>query len=545
MSGTASTTSYDELIYPSLAFPQTHPDLLGMLGTLFGLNPAPTDNCRVLELGCASGANLMPLAYAWPNSTFLGIDYAAKQVEQGNNRLKQLPLRNLELRHASILDVNKDWGKFDYILCHGVYSWVPVEVQEAILRIYRENLAEHGIGYISYNVLPGWHMRGMIREMMCYHDTWHMNSPPLERVKQARALLQFLGNSVKNQQTPYGLLLKQELEVLSKVNDSYIFHEHLEEHNDPIYFFEFNERLVKHNLRFLGEADFRMMVHENLPQETREQLAKVAPNLIQMEQYLDFLSNRMFRQSLVCHEEHRPSYNLTPERIMSFQVVTALKPESKTVNFARNVQESFGLPNGMKISSGEPIVKAGMTVLAEAFPNAVPFAELFARARKKLGNVRSDLGSSGTGNNSAQETDPSLERDRNELAGTLLKLYSIGGCGLIEFWRSYPKFVTRVSDKPVASPVARLLAQENQSIATMRHQCIMLNELDRQLIPMLDGTHTQLAMQSKLLEAFNKGQINLARAGQPIKEEHKARPILRDLIDQQLTRYAESALLIG
>lgn len=531
MTATAMTSSYDDLLYPSLAFPQTHPDLLGTLATLFGLNPAPTDHCRVLELGTASGANLMPLAYAWPESEFLGIDYSGKQIAQGQERLQRLKLPNLQLRHASILDVNESWGKFDYILCHGVYSWVPQEVQDGILRICKENLSADGVGYISYNVLPGWHMRGMIREMMCYHDTWHMKSPPLERVKQARALLQFLGNACKNQQTPYGLLLKQELEILGKVNDSYIFHEHLEEHNDPIYFFEFHERLAKHDLRFLGEADFRMMVHENLPPEVREGLAKVAPNLIQMEQYLDFLSNRMFRQSLVCHESHRPTYNLTPERIVGFHVASSLKPSATPVELAAGVQATFGLPQGVTINTSEPIVKAGLTVLHEAWPGALPFDQLFQKARQRLSNVSLE--------------DAAIERDRGELAGTLLKLYSIGGTGLVEFWRRYPKFVTRVSEKPVASEVARLMARENQSVATLRHQCIMLNEIDRQVIPLLDGTQTRSTIRLGLMEAFNKGQINLARKGQPIKEEHQARPIITELIDQQLTRYAESGLLIG
>jgi methyltransferase-like protein len=531
MSTTASNNAYDDLIYPSLSFPQTHPDLLGTLATLFGLQPAPTDRCRVLELGSASGANIIPLAYAWPDSQFVGIDYSAKQIEEATRRLERVKLPNLQLRHASILDIDESWGKFDYIICHGVYSWVPAEVQDGILRVCKQNLAEHGIGYISYNVLPGWHMRGMIREMMCYHDTWHLKSPPLERVKQARALLQFLGNACKNQNTPYGLLLKQELEVLSKVADGYIFHEHLEEHNDPIYFFEFHERLTKHDLRFLGEADFRMMVHENLPAEVREGLAKVAPNLIQMEQYLDFLSNRMFRQSLVCHEAHRPTYNLTPERIMSFQVASALKAATKPIDLSPGVQVTFTQTGGVTIATPEPIVKAGLAVLGEAWPVAMPFEVFFKKARERLPNA------------SLEES--AIERDRMELAGTLLKLYSIGGTSLVEFWRSYPKFVTRVNDRPIASPVARMMAEENQTVATLRHQCLILNDIDRKLLPLLDGTQSRTTLRMALMQAFTRGQFNLARKGQPIKEEHQARPILTEMIDQQLERYAETGLLVG
>ncbi|MFO0843687.1 MAG: hypothetical protein U0797_15035 [Gemmataceae bacterium] len=159
----------------------------------------------------------------------------------------------------------------------------------------------------------------------------------------------------------------------------------------------------------------------------------------------------------------------------------------------------------------------------------MPFEDLYRKSRERLGRTH----------------DEATGEDRSELAGTLLKLYSVGGVGLVEFWRCYPTFSTRVSDKPVAAPVARMMAEENQAVATMRHQCIVLNDLDRQLIPMLDGSHTRLSMRTKLLEAFNQGQINLARQGQPIKEEHKARPILTEMIDQQLARYAETGLLIA
>lgn len=529
MSSPTASTTYDDLVYPSLAFPQTHPDLLRTLGTLFGLHPAPVEQCRVLELGCASGTNVLSLAHAWPNSQFLGIDYSLKQIEEGKKRLEQLKLPNVELRHASILEVDESYGEFDYILCHGVYSWVPQQVQDAILRIYARHLKPEGIGYISYNTLPGWHMRGMIREMMCYHDTWHQKSPPLERVRQARALLQFLTNASRNQNTPYALLLRQELEILQKVSDSYIFHEHLEEHNDPIYFFEFYERLIKHNLRFLGEADFRSMVHENLPGEVRQQLASVAPNLIQMEQYLDFLSNRMFRQSLVCHEHHRPSYNLSPERIQGFLVACPLKPSTHPVDLFTQKQESFQGAGGISIGAGDPIVKAALLCLADAWPLALPFAQLFEKARQKLGShAASDV-----------------ERDRLELSATLLKLYSIGGTALVEFWSSYPSFICKVSDKPVANPLARVLARESNTVPTLRHQCLTIGDLDRQIIPMLDGTQTRTTIRNTLLEAFRKKTFTLAKNGQPIQEEHQARPVLTEAIDTQLTRYAETGILIG
>ncbi|MFM8930594.1 MAG: hypothetical protein ACKOS8_01795, partial [Gemmataceae bacterium] len=59
-------TSYDDVPYISRAFIQTHPQRLAFIARLFGMNPTPPSNARVLELGCASGGNLIPLAIRYP-----------------------------------------------------------------------------------------------------------------------------------------------------------------------------------------------------------------------------------------------------------------------------------------------------------------------------------------------------------------------------------------------------------------------------------------------------------------------------------------------
>ena len=70
-------TSYDEVPYESFPFPQTHPDHLATLGRLFAIQPPPLERCRVLELGCASGGNLIPMAVAMPQAEFFGVDLSA------------------------------------------------------------------------------------------------------------------------------------------------------------------------------------------------------------------------------------------------------------------------------------------------------------------------------------------------------------------------------------------------------------------------------------------------------------------------------------
>jgi tRNA G46 methylase TrmB len=86
--------AYDEVPYPSLSYPQTHPDRLATLATLHGLRPAPVDHCRVLEVGCAGGGNLIPMAEALPDSEFVGIDLSARQLAAALAVVRELGLKN-------------------------------------------------------------------------------------------------------------------------------------------------------------------------------------------------------------------------------------------------------------------------------------------------------------------------------------------------------------------------------------------------------------------------------------------------------------------
>src|SRR5437762_2729762 len=183
-------TSYEDVPYESKPIYRTHPDGLAALATVFGLEPPAVSRCRVLELGCASGGNLLPMALGLPESQFVGIDLSPRQVRQGQETIDALGVTNLELKALSIMDVGEEFGQFDYIICHGVYSWVPPEVQDKILAICSRNLTSNGVVYISYNCYPGWHACGMIRQMMCYHT--RRIADPLVRVREARALLDFL-----------------------------------------------------------------------------------------------------------------------------------------------------------------------------------------------------------------------------------------------------------------------------------------------------------------------------------------------------------------
>jgi len=491
-------TSYDEVPYDSWSFPQTHPARLATLATLFGMAPVPIERCRVLELGCASGGNLIPMALSLPNSHFIGIDLSGRQIADGQATVQALGLANVELRQLSITELEPAFGQFDYIIAHGVYSWVPDAVQDKILQICARNLTPDGVAYVSYNTYPGWRMRGMIRDMMQYHARLFEVAM---QVPQARALLDFLAQNVPTENNPYGILLKQELEMLRYQLDSYLFHEHLEEVNEPIYFHQFIERAAVHRLQYLGEAEFSTMLASNFAPQVAETLRKVAPDIIRMEQYMDFLRNRTFRQTLLVHQDRVLKRDLNFQNILDFYVASPVKPVSEKPDIQSLAIEQFRAPNGATLQTANPITKAAMIILGEHWPQPLAFAELRNAARDRLGPVRIQEAST-------------IALDAQVLGTDILQCYT---ADLVELQIRAPEFTLQSGERPLASPLARLQAESGLHVTNLRHEIVNLDEFNRQLIRLVDGSRDRAA----LLEALNglvaEGVLVAEQHGQPVK----------------------------
>jgi SAM-dependent methyltransferase len=159
---------YDAVAYPCFPYPDTHPGRLAAMAILHGLPAAPVERCRVLEIACNEGANLIPMAYALPASEFIGFDLAGKPVERGQQRIRALGVANIRLFQGNLLDAGAELGQFDYIIAHGIYSWVPEPVGNRLLALCRELLTPHGVAFVSYAALPGGHLRNMLREIMLH-----------------------------------------------------------------------------------------------------------------------------------------------------------------------------------------------------------------------------------------------------------------------------------------------------------------------------------------------------------------------------------------
>ena len=194
-------SSYDSVPYMSHPFRQSHPERLATVARLLGLAAPPIEKATVLELGCAAGGNLIPIAAMYPQARCVGVDLSPRQIEDGQETIKKLGIKNCLLYAGDVRRLNDRLGQYDYIICHGVYSWVPEEVQARLWEIATNHLKPEGIFYLSYNTYPGWHFREAIRHMMLFHAKRF--GTPGEQVGQARALLDFLAGASKDEQTHY------------------------------------------------------------------------------------------------------------------------------------------------------------------------------------------------------------------------------------------------------------------------------------------------------------------------------------------------------
>ncbi|MCA9088368.1 MAG: methyltransferase regulatory domain-containing protein [Planctomycetaceae bacterium] len=525
LADSASTNSYDQVPYRSMPFRQAHPDRLATIATLFGLEPPTVETARMLELGCASGGNLLPVADQYPNAALLGIDGSEKQIDSGRQLLEKAGLGNVELRCQNILDFTAD-KPFDYIIAHGVYSWVPDSVQRKILDIVRDHLSPRGVAYISYNTYPGWRMRGMIRDIMRYRASQY--EEPAEQLAQARGLLTFLTNSVKAENNAYGLMLRSELESIGRADDSYLMHEHLEAINEPVYFHQFHERLKSHGLQYVGEADFGVMSLENFPDQVRGMLQSVARDRIELEQYMDFLRNRAFRQTIVTHANQRVDTSPNPQRLQRMRVASSAVPEGDSID-VRSSDSAILQRRGSKLTTTSPVVKAAMMHLQKAWPSSLPFTELAATSRSFIAGrpvpvdqeVMSDVSQS--------------------LAKTMLRCFATS---MIDLHISEPSFRREPSDKPLASPLARAQASEQASATNRLHEHMALDDIQRFVLRRLDGQHDRESLVRDAAEAVSRGDLVLFQPdGRRLTSAQDAQNVLADLIPQVVVSLARMALL--
>ena len=356
-------TIYSELGYKSMPFPYTTPATLEAYAALVGVSAPNPKTARVLELGATYGGNIISQALFNPDATFVGIELSQEQVEKGNEVIANAGLTNVSLVQSDIASIGSEIGTFDYIIAHGVYSWVDDGVKDALLRLIDEHLAEDGIAYISYNTYPGWHTMDEVRQLMMFSNRDKAQFNHKEKVLHGKTI----GSIVGSQILKYDNLKERNSKFLGALrsvmqkDEYYVGHDHLEPNNDPVYFYQFNDHLGAHNLAYLCDADLTLSMVRSFDADIADTLDKLALNdHVAQEQYLDFMLDTTFRKSIICKAKHAESvtYDMgNPELVNSVPMRTIINSFTYTILFNEEALSMF--ENDIVRDTFQSIIKDG------------------------------------------------------------------------------------------------------------------------------------------------------------------------------------------
>lgn len=504
----ATLDSYDDLPYESLPLPDTHPDYLCAIAHLYGVEAAPMRACRVLELGCAGGGNLLPLAWRFPDSQCIGVELALGHVNEAQALIAELGLPNAQVLHRSITDPMNDLGEFDYILAHGVFSWVPATVQTRLLEICGQHLAANGIAYISYNTLPGWHVRGLLRDAMLSY------CPPgaraSERLAQAHALFDLIAPTLQAQTSLEAQLASKEIDYLRTAAPSYVYHEYLEDINEPLLFSTFMQRADQAGLAYLADAELWTMFPDTLGKEAVAAFSPIGDRL-QQEQMLDLARLRKFRRSLLVRKGTplRHSPDLRALESLSYYADLACTEE---IDLRSATTQNFTGPAGNQFPVAQPLTKAALMLLALQYPQAMAWDDLHQRASALVAEHGGILS-------------PQAQADFHT------ELFSLLAYQALRPTLETGTAADHLAERPCAYAWAHAQAARGRIIASARHTAVELDTLGATLLRHLDGSRTLQELVAVMADA-------LAQTGQAVET-----PLLENACVQMLWTFARQGLL--
>lgn len=510
--------NYDDVPYDVYTFESNTPENLQAIATLFGVKAPNIKNARILELGCAYGMNLFRFAKEYPDSYSLGIDLSKTQIEIGKKYANELGLKNLELKAMSVTDLDESYGKFDYIVCHGVFSWVPEFVQEAILKVSKDLLVENGLAFISYNVLPGWNMMRTVREFAQFHaDNF---GDTAEKIQQGKLALKFLSDSLEGQDTPYAKFMHQFSNMILNQGNSYFYHEYLCDENKQFYFHEFIKMASKHNLQYLSDTDLPKMFVGNLPKEAANKLYAIK-DIVKTEQYIDYIINTSFRSTILCHNNVQINRNINLDKMKNFFFNSIVSPQKQLSEIDINNQSEpltffFNYNQNISISVSDSITKAILYTFAENINNPISLDEIKKQVGAKLKTVSHEDISNSFGN----------------IAGRLI--FS----GYLKIFSTKPHYIYKITDKPKVNDLTLLRAKhydmrsgEKFNIVNQINQTITFEPHLSHIVMLLDGKHTIKDIEKNILDKIKFGIISAKdKSGNDITDDKQLEALVSNLV---------------
>ena len=484
----------DRAPYVSAAVQHATPERMAALALLAGVEAPPVATARVLEIGCGEGGNVLSIAAALPRASGVGLDLSAVQIAAARRTAAAAGLANLTLKAGSFADISWLEEPYDYVVAHGVYSWVPPEMADELLATVQRVLSPTGIAYVSYNTFPGWHLRGTAREMLQYHvETLPAGADP---VAACRALLRRIADTHPWPDTAYAAVIQAEARNAETLHGSHLLHDLLSGDNNPVGLRAFARRAALHRLDHLCDTTLPAAQPLNHAPEAAEVLASIADPL-ERAVAADHWLGRAFRADLLVQAgraRHPAPAGWHLDRLHLSAPVARVDGEPGR----------WRAVDGPTVAVAPPAPDAALAALGAAWPGRLTLAQLAAAA--------------GGGND-----------------GEVAQLARDGiARGLIQVAAAPAPFTTSVGPRPVASPLARVQAAAGNRVASLDHRPVRIDDrATAAFLAALDGTRDRAALAALLAAEIAAGRV-----------ETGARP-LDAVLDDGLAGFARQALLAG
>lgn len=524
--------AYDALPYQGRPCPESHPSRLAVLARLAGLPIPDLSCCRVLELACGDGNNLIAIADSLPGSRCVGIDLSPRHIEAGRAEIAALGLRNIELRQGDLLQMtpgDPSLGEFDFVIAHCLYSWVPRPVQDRIFALCRRHLAPRGVAFVSYNLLPGWRIVQVLRDFLSFHSRLAEDRPDrLQKALAGATLLPLLTDAGTGDLAQfisrYGRDFVDRLQKLGVWRDQAVLHDLIGDPCTPVYFSTFVNHAGRFGLRYLADAEFRRGLPPSLSEEAIPYLRAAVQTPLDLEQYADFADMRTFRQSLLCHGE--APLRAEPQRadLQDLFVTSAWQPQG-SVDLQSDAPGVFVGPGGATLQTNHPLTKAALCILGEHAPQAIVFSELCTRAWQRT----------------QAEGAPSQD-DLDALGRTVLRAFFAEN-RLLRLHAFAPSFPSVLGLFPRARPLARRQVLRGDEVTNLFHENIAVDALGQALLPLLDGSRDVPALAIDILQKVQAGTLHLPSLGDPTRNRTAWEQAVRDEVQAQLQSLARLAVL--
>jgi SAM-dependent methyltransferase len=462
-------TPYDRVPYRGTVVTITSPDHLNVTASWLSGASLRQGPWRVVELGCGSGANIVPLAFYNPRSSFVGIDRSETALDLAQSAVRRLGIRNLVFVLGDVRGLSDvECGPCTHVVAHGLFSWIEEDARRAVLRFCAETLEASGLAYVSYNAQPGWAIRRLVREMLLRAPAVQ-NAAIEQKGERAVAVAARLLAALPPRTYASSALLSEELERVQGSDPSYVFHEYLAETNEGFWLRDVVDWARAAGLAYIGDAQ-----HCRPEGQMRNgpPFGKRPPQSVEDEEFFDVVVHRYFHASIFSPDKAARNRIACDALIREARIATGLRAHSDPFDLAEGSSETFASAGGVEITLDSSITKAAVVTLAAGWPRGMTFASLYRAASQLL----------------EQHAFPIAADADKRLSEEVAVLFE---SGQIDLRLVEPHFAISVPFHPQAHRLALFEAEQNSALTTPYHSRLPMGTRELAMVRSLDGSRSR------------------------------------------------------